>query len=337
MNGKTVFLAATALFFALMITGSYGQEEEPAGTESSQPSELSSLSLEDLDALLEDGEEEDLSTLIGPQLVDLVLLGVFLSLVLLSFAKKSKTLKYATLFFSVAYLGFVKSSLVSVVNIFGLINWSFPPFRYSLFWYVFMLFAVLSTVLWGRIYCGRICAFGALTQLLDKVLGSSLRFELPSSIERRALYLKYILLGAAIAYFLITKSNLIYRYIEPFWMFTLNGSMVMWVMLGLLLLVTIFIRNFYCRYLCPVGAALGLVSTLAIFKIKRWSECKTCKICKRTCGWNAIRGPKIQTTECVRCDDCERLYRNQDKCPHGLALKRTSTDRRAATPVQISG
>jgi polyferredoxin len=333
MNGKAAFLTATALLFALTITGSYGQEDQPTGAETSQPS---GLSLEDLDALMEQGDEEDLSTIIGPQIVDLVLLGVFFSLVLLSFAKKNQALKYVTLIFSVVYLGFVKSSLVSVVNIFGVINWSFPPFRYSLFWYVFMLFTVLSTLIWGRIYCGRICAFGALTQLLDKLLGSSLRFELPSSIERRAIYLKYLLLGGVIVYFLITSNNFVYRYTEPFWMFTLNGSMVMWILLGLLLLVTVFIRNFYCRYLCPVGAALGLISKLALFKIKRWSECKTCKICERTCKWNAIRGNRIQTTECVRCDDCERLYRNEDRCPHGIVLKKTSIKRRTPAPVQIS-
>lgn len=322
-----------ALCLALTITGALGQEGQPTGNESSQPS---GLSLDDLDALMEEDDEEDLSTVVGPQIVDLVLLGVFLSLVLLSFAKKNEALKYVTLVFSVVYLGFVKSSLVSVVNIFGVINWSFPPFQYSLFWYVFMLFTVVSTVLWGRIYCGRICAFGALTQLLDKLLGSSLRFELPPTIERRAIYLKYLVLGTVIVYFLITSDNFVYRTVEPFWMFTLNGSMIMWTMLGLLLVVTVFIRNFYCRYLCPVGAALGLISTLAIFKIKRWSECKTCKICERTCKWNAIHGNKIQTTECMRCDDCERLYRNEDRCPHGIVLKKTSTKRHTAAPVQIS-
>ena len=42
-------------------------------------------------------------------------------------------------------------------------------------------------------------------------------------------------------------------------------------------------------------------------RIKRWSECDSCKICEKTCEWGAIRGPKIVMSECVRCDDCERL------------------------------
>ena len=46
--------------------------------------------------------------------------------------------------------------------------------------------------------------------------------------------------------------------------------------------------------------ALGLLSGLTVFRIKRWSECKTCKICEKTCEWGAIRGPIIVKSECVR-------------------------------------
>jgi MinD superfamily P-loop ATPase len=53
-----------------------------------------------------------------------------------------------------------------------------------------------------------------------------------------------------------------------------------------------------------------------VFRIKRWSECNTCKICQKECQWGAIEGPKILMTECVRCDDCERLYADEAKCPH---------------------
>jgi len=42
------------------------------------------------------------------------------------------------------------------------------------------------------------------------------------------------------------------------------------------------------------------------------------------CEWGAIRGPKIVASECVRCDDCERLYLDTEKCPHWLILARKS-------------
>ena len=99
-------------------------------------------------------------------------------------------------------------------------------------------------------------------------------------------------------------------------MFGLFGTTIMWSLLAVLLAVTLFVRNVYCRFLCPVGATLGLMSYLTVFKIKRWSECNTCKMCQKTCQWGAIEGPRILVTECVRCDDCERLYADTQKCPH---------------------
>jgi len=190
---------------------------------------------------------------------------------------------------------------------------------------VLSAFTVASTVLWGRLYCGRICAFGSLTQIMDAVIPARIRYEVPVAIERRAAWIKYGLLGAVVVYFLATKDLLIYRFVEPFWMFSLFGTTPMWIGLAALLLATVFVRNLYCRFLCPVGALLGIVSNLTVFKIKRWSECNTCKICEKTCEWGAIRGPAIVKTECVRCDDCERLYLDEQKCPHWIILRRRSS------------
>ena len=158
---------------------------------------------------------------------------------------------------------------------------------------------------------------------MDRVLPARLRIEPPAWLDRRLVYLKYVVLGVAVLYFLSSGDTLVYRYIEPFWMFTRRGSTAMWPGLTILLIATVFVRNLYCRFLCPVGAALGLLSKLTVFRIKRWSECSTCKLCEKTCEWGAIRGPEIVMTECVRCDDCERLYADTTKGPHWLILART--------------
>jgi polyferredoxin len=266
------------------------------------------------------------------QATDLVLFSAFATLALVGFFRKSEILKWITMGVAVVYLGFAQSQLITVVNIFALTEWNFPVFRYNLAWYLFALFTVVSTVLWGRLYCGRVCAFGAMTQLMDKIVPARLRFEVPQRIERRAGYIKYGLLGATVLYFVITKDISIYRYVEPFWMFSLEASTAMWLGLSVLLVATIFVRNLYCRFLCPVGAFLGLLSNLTIFRIKRWSECNTCKLCEKKCEWGAIRGPKIIASECVRCDDCERLYMDKQKCPHWLILKKKAA-KAASTAV----
>jgi len=300
-----------------------------AQSEINQESSTPSFSLDELDALIEE-DENPISSLTRRDRVDILSIIAFLSLAMISFFSKSKNLKYATMIVAVAYMGFMKSNLVSLVHIFGLVKWSFPIFWYNIPWYALMLFTIVSTVFWGRLYCGRICAFGALTQLMDRIIPSRFRFDLPRRVDSWAVYIKYVLLLIVVTYFVFTNDTLIYKYVEPFWMFSLNGSTLMWIMLGLLMLITIFIRNFYCRYLCAVGAGLGLLSNLTMFRIKRWKQCNTCKICENACEWGAIKGPKISVAECVRCDDCEILYKDEAKCPHWLLLLKAKVKRTAA-------
>ena len=265
---------------------------------------------------------ESWGEILAPQVLDLALFSGFLALALVSFFRKSVRLKYVTFVAAIAYLGFVKSTLLSVTDIFRVADLSLPIFKYNLAWYLFAVFAMASTVLWGRLYCGRICAFGALTQLMDPIVPRRMRLEIPVRIEKHANLIKYGVLAGVLAYFFATRDVGVYRFVEPFWMFGLFGTAGMWIGLAVLLVATVFVRNLYCRFLCPVGAMLGILSNLTVFRIKRWAECNSCKICEKTCEWGAIRGPKIIASECVRCDDCERLYMDQQKCPHWILLRR---------------
>ena len=278
--------AAVVIVGALVVSPAWAQQPAPP-TEAQQPT----LSLEELDALLEEeAAQESVASMTTAEIADIVGLALVLGFAVVSFVRKSVALKYVSFVVSVVYLGFVKSSLVSIVNIFAILEGNFPDLRYSIPWYLLIGFTVVSTVLWGRLYCGRICAFGALTQLLDRTLPARWRVEPPAWIDRRAIYVKYVLLVGVLLYYFASGDFLVYRYVEPFWMFTLNGNAVMWTLLALLLLATVFVRNLYCRYLCSVGAALGVLSNLTVFRIKRWSECKTCKICEKACEWGAIDG-----------------------------------------------
>jgi len=284
------------------------------------------------------------------QSTDILLFAAFATLAMVSFLRKSVPLKYVTLVASVLYMGIYKSQLISVVNVFGVLAGgiaafdtsayaaegfslavlarqlaiSLPPFVYSLAWYAFFAFTVVTTIVWGRLYCGRICAFGALTQLIDAVVPKRFQIEIPAALERRAGYVKYGILFGAIGLYLVTSEITFYRYIEPFWLFTFDATPVLWVMVGVLLVASVFVRNLYCRFLCPLGAALGLVSSVTtVLKIKRWSECSQCALCEKTCEWGAIRKRQIVKSECVRCDDCEILYDDRKRCPHWLLeLKR---------------
>jgi hypothetical protein len=299
-------------------------------------------------------EDEDASptllALAGEQALDIGLFLAFATLAMVSFLRKSVPLKYVTLVVAVLYMGVYKSQLISIVNVFGVLGGgasaarlalpggdaasgsgiaaalasSLPPFAYSLAWYAFAIFTVVSTVVWGRVYCGRVCAFGALTQLMDAVVPKRFQIEIPPALEQRASYIKYGILFGAIGLYFVTNEISFYRYIEPFWLFTFDATPLLWVLVGIVLVASLFVRNLYCRFLCPLGAALGLVSkATTLLPIKRWSECSQCALCEKTCEWGAIRKRQILKTECVRCDDCEILYDDKQRCPHWLLeLKR---------------
>src|SRR5262249_25220398 len=136
--------------------------------------------------------------------VEMGLFVAFAALALTGFLRKSERLKIATLVASVAYLGIYRSQLISIVNIFGLVRFNLPIFRYNLPWYLFAVFTLGSTILWGRLYCGRVCAFGSLTQLMDHVVPAKWRVTVPRTLESKAIYIKYGILAAAVGYFLLT-------------------------------------------------------------------------------------------------------------------------------------
>ena len=278
---------------------------------------------------------ETWGSILRPQAVDLALTTALIGFALVSFFKKSVRLKYITLAATVAYLGVTKSTLISITDIFRVVDWDFPTFKYSLAWYLFAGFTVVSTVLWGRLYCGRICAFGALTQLMDATVPSASAWSRRRGSNAAPLR-EYGMLVAVVAYFIATTHTGIYRYIEPFWMFRARRTLRALVGLGVLLVATVFVRNLYCRFLCPVGAMLGLLSKLTtVFRIKRWSECKTCKICEKTCEWGAIRGRRSSSPNACAATTANGSTTDQKKCPHWLIIVKKKAGSSKSTDLKF--
>ena len=87
--------------------------------------------------------------------------------------------------------------------------------------------------------------------------------------------------------------------------FYLSSSPLLWSIAGGFLVASAVVPRFYCRYACPLGAALGVASFFSIFRIRRVEQCAPCKVCEHACPTGAIRGPEIDFKECVRCNICE--------------------------------
>ena len=85
----------------------------------------------------EEEPEETWQDILRPQVADIVLTVAFLAFAMVSFFRKSVPLKYITFALSVGYMGFYKSNLISVVNIFGVMDWNLPIVKHNVMWYVF--------------------------------------------------------------------------------------------------------------------------------------------------------------------------------------------------------
>jgi len=94
----------------------------------------------------------------------------------------------------------------------------------------------------------------------------------------------------------------------------------------------LFIERFYCRYLCPLGAALAIPGRLRMFAwLKRYKECGTpCQICSNDCMVQAIHPEgNINVNECLYCLHCQVVYSDDHVCPV-MVQRRLKKERRAA-------
>ena len=178
----------------------------------------------------------------------------------------------------------------------------------------------IVTAVWGRSFCGFICSFGAMQDLLW-LGGRHLPFRpvFSQKVDRVLKYLKYaVLLFIVIGVwtFGITGDTvwspwtIFGMYASP-WKGVPSQAMFLSVG-GLLLLLTIIgsllIERFFCKYLCPLGALFTLASHFRVFKLKRDSaSCSgSCRVCSRKCSMSIplYQYDKVRSGECIDCMKC---------------------------------
>jgi len=280
--------------------------------------------------------------------IDVVVLCLYLLAVVGVFAarpyttadpKRIKRLHIASMAFGFIVVGTFMRAQPSVTQIFTAVGSTIGEWRWDLFMsepLIFVLWIFISGVslIWGRgVFCGWVCPYGALTEIVFKV-GEKLHipsYELPDRIHEPLRFLRYGILGVLVAVFL-WDSILAERMaeIEPFkstflvpaW--TRHWSYLAWwvVLLGL----SVVNYRPFCRYLCPLGGGLALMSSFRKYGPQRRVFCTNCKICTRSCESRAFRTDgTIDPRECLSCLDCEATYRNPNVCPPLLAITRLET------------
>ena len=254
---------------------------------------------------------------------------------------------------TLVFLGWYANAQLSVVNLMAL----FGALTTDFSWQAFLLdpltfilwFAVAAALIfWGRgAYCGWLCPFGALQELSNRLarrLGVP-QWTLPWGLHERLWPLKYMiflgLFGVSLAS--IEQAEHLAE-IEPFKTAIVLKFVRAWPFVAYalaLLAAGLFVERFYCRYLCPLGAALAIPARLRMFDwLKRYRECgNPCQTCAHECMVQAIHPTgEINPNECLNCMHCQVLYQSETKCPvviKKLKRRHSASDSAAALDRMI--
>jgi transcriptional regulator of nitric oxide reductase len=253
------------------------------------------------------------------------------------------------LLLTLIFLGLIANAQLSVVNVLTFIHALLSGFRWELFLldplvFVLWSFVAVSMLFWGRgVFCGWLCPFGTLQELTNQLarrLGIK-QIEIPFGLHERLWMIKYVAFVGILAVSLrsiLTAFQL--AEIEPFKTAITMKFMREWpfvIYAGLLLLAGLFVERFYCRYLCPLGAALAIPARMRMFEwLKRYRECGSeCHVCARRCTVQAIHPlGQINPNECIYCLKCQANYFDHDVCLH---LKKRAQRRQPMPTPKVSG
>ena len=177
---------------------------------------------------------------------------------------------------------------------------------------------ILGALVFRRGFCSWMCPIGTLSEGLWR-LGARLfgrNFRLHRYIDRPLRALKYLLLAFFIYITIIMSTMAIRLFLGSAYnrladikmlYFFMNLSLPTAVFISLLIVASIFIKNFWCRYLCPYGALLGLLSYISPVAVSRdTNQCTNCHTCDKVCPANITVSAKerVNSPECIACMAC---------------------------------
>lgn len=270
--------------------------------------------------------------------LEIVLLSLLLVVVTLVFVYQHRLsaravlfsrLRWSLLLISLLFVGIYSQGQLSVVNIYTLMLALINGFDIEVFLLDPVIFILWSYVfvtlfLWGRgVFCGWLCPFGVMQEMLSKVTALIGIKQLKlSPLQHRILQkLKYIILAGLLvtAYFSLSLAEQLAE-VEPFKTAVTLAFVRSWpfVLYAIGLLVAgLFVHKFFCRYLCPLGAGLAILGRFSLFRwLDRRKECGSpCQLCKVRCGIDSInRDGSIDYDECIQCMECIVILNNPNSC-----------------------
>ncbi|MHB1687243.1 MAG: 4Fe-4S binding protein [Ignavibacteriaceae bacterium] len=207
---------------------------------------------------------------------------------------------------------------------------------------------VLVSLVFGKAFCSWLCPIGFISELIgdfgEKIFKG--KVQIPKWLDYPLRSLKYLLLGFLFyAVFFLMNIVAVKAFLDsPYnqvadlkmYYFFVDISRTALIILASLFLLSIVIRNFWCRYLCPYGALLGLVSFLSPYKIKRNPvSCIDCGLCAKACPSKI----KVDIINTVLSDECNTCLSCVDACPVAdtLDLKSIYTKKKISKKIVVIG
>ncbi len=290
--------------------------------------------------------------------IDIALLvaGLSVLMVILTFQdwivkrhKLFERLRVGFLIYTLVFLGWYGLAQLSVVNILTFIQSALHDFRWSTFLmdpliFLLWVFVAVMLLLFGRgIYCGWLCPFGALQELVNRAAKRLKvpQLEFPQFVHERLWAVKYVILlglfGLSLQSVALAER---FAEVEPFKTAIVLHFARSWgyVLFALAMVaVSAFNHRFYCRYVCPLGAGLAVSGKFHLFEwLRRRKECgHPCQICTVECPVKAIDTlGRINYNECVYCLECQVNYADEYKCPP--LVQRRKVYERAARSAEVA-
>ncbi len=177
----------------------------------------------------------------------------FIVSILLTFWLKKRIFKILTYSLSIVFLGLMWNSSLSIAFFSRILLGEIPDLNNGLLFWIFIGFISIGIIVFKRnFYCYSICPFFAVQYFLSKLTG--LNWRLHPQLRRYTQYVNGLLLWAVLIVSLLKNNSTISSY-EPFSMiFSLQGNGVQWFIFPLILIASMFVSQFFCRFFCPIGA-----------------------------------------------------------------------------------
>jgi len=193
--------------------------------------------------------------------------------------------------------------------------------------FIFWMLVFASALLLGRAFCGWFCWFGGYLDLIEWGIGDKLKIKIP---RRVLLYLGVLpFVGLAIKVYSTLLENWLLRGFPATFTFRL-ADVEPWggQQTGISILITlitfgpvllfVFGRRAWCRYLCPIGALLKIFSSVSMGKVRLVNdECIGCGKCNRSCVMEVDVMGELKAHGEVRSLNCIRCLKCTDECPNG--------------------